>query len=593
MIPGLAEFVVLTSQQAPVKTQLPDRFEFATPLVGLPPVVIDKLNSGYGIAHQTARSKNLQGRMLWVDATANLDRINTADKVIALVERAKRIGFNTIVLDVKPIVGYTLYPSTLTGKLTKWKEQTLPHDFDPVPIAIAACRANGISIFVSLNAFSEGHRMAHEQKDNPNSPFGLPGPGYDRPDEQTVQYVAVPFAKLGQERAELEPTLNPTEIGEDKVGIYTGLPTVQGTSVFLDANGKVLLKGGTGVPPGGRVLVGKGKGAEFLNLWALPGRKLEIVTVAKFLRAQDVANQIPLMMNPTHPKVRERAILVAREFVSRYAVDGLLYDDRLRFGGVDADFSPQTRAKFEQHVGAKLNWPDDVFKFTYTWNLERGSKPGKYWDRWWTWRAQQLQTWVVAVRKAIKTTRPSTQFGIYAGSWYGEYSKWGANYARPGTRSPFNSVTNSYSQTGFGDQLDVFVAGCYYPIPTIADALAQSRPEGRTVESGAALANRVIHDQAWTYAGIMLSDFYNNPEALEGALQSACAASQGVMVFDLSHRFDLFEPTLTKAFKYKKTAPHQVPGLLGTVREIQAKREKLGLKEPPIFAQPGAPGVGH
>lgn len=575
------------------KQAIPDRFEFASPLPSLPPVMIDKLNSGVGIAQQTARSKRLQGRMLWVDATANIDRYNTEQKIYDLVDKAASVGFNTIVFDVKPIVGYTMYPSALTEKLKSWRGQVLPTEFDPVPPFVKRCKERGLSFMVSLNAFSEGHRMAKEAEKDPNSPFGKPGPGYALPEEQTVQYVAIPFLKVGSERAQLDSRMNPKELSADEIGMFDSWPTVNGEMVIIDAFGTVQLNDGKGMPPGGRVLVGKGKGAEFLRRMALPGRRLMIVTLPSFQRASDVQNQIPLMMNPTHPNVRKRVIAFAREVVTKYPVDGLLFDDRLRFGGVDADFSAQTRSAFEAHVKAKLNWPDDVLRFTYNWNLERGVMPGPYWDRWWAWRAKQLQTWVVEVRKQIKSIRPQTNFGIYAGSWYGEYTKWGANYGRPGRRTPFSGVSAGFADAGFADQLDLFVAGCYYPTATIAEALSQSRAEGRTIEAGASLANRVIHDQAWTYAGIMLQDYFANPDQVENALQAACASSQGVMVFDLSHRFELFEPILRRAFKTPAQAPHQVPGLLKTVRELQAKRERMGGKEPPIYIQPGAPGVGH
>lgn len=593
MVPGLLELVMLAESPKGRPQGVPDRFIMASPLVSLPPVMIDKMTTGYGVAQQTARAKGLQGRMLWVDATANLDRINSEDKIIALADRAARIGFNTVVLDVKPIVGYTLYPSAYTDKLEFWKGQTLPKDFDPVPFLIREGKKRGLSVFVSMNAFSEGHRMAKEQEGKPDSPFGKAGPGYDKPSEQTVQYVPIPFVKFGQQLHEVEPTLNPTEIKEDCIGIYTTTPSVTGPSVLINPQGFVVFKTGVGIPEGHKLLVATGKATEFLRIWALPGRKLELITYPKFQRSSEVQNQIPLMMNPTDYRVRQRVINYAREVATKYDIDGLLFDDRLRFGGVDADFSVTTREAFEKHVKAKLNWPNDVFTFTYTWNLDRGVRPGKYWDRWWTWRAKQLQTWVISARKAVKEARPDVQFGIYAGSWYGEYTKWGANYARPGTRTPFSSVSDSYSNTGFADQLDVFVAGCYYKVPTIAEALFQGAAEGRTVEAGASLANRVIHDQAWTYAGVMLQDFFQDPAGLEPALQAACAASQGVMVFDLSHEFDKFEEILTRAFRFKAKAPHQVPGLLTEVRQLLVKREQLGTKEPPIFVRPGAPGVGH
>src|SRR5437762_12373 len=78
------------------------------PFPNLPFVQLDETNNGVGIAQQTARAKKLQARILWIDATANMNRLNSSEKISALIERIRKAGFNTIVLDVKPIVGFTL-----------------------------------------------------------------------------------------------------------------------------------------------------------------------------------------------------------------------------------------------------------------------------------------------------------------------------------------------------------------------------------------------------------------------------------------------------------------------------------------------------
>jgi len=129
-----------------------------SPLPNLPPILLDEYDSGYGAAQEISRANKLQGRILWIDGTANLSRLSDAEKIIALVRQVKKSGFNTIVLDVKPIVGYTLYPSEYAPKLTEWKGQQLPVDFDPLAIMAREAKANGLLLYASLNAFSEGHR---------------------------------------------------------------------------------------------------------------------------------------------------------------------------------------------------------------------------------------------------------------------------------------------------------------------------------------------------------------------------------------------------------------------------------------------------
>ncbi len=107
-------------QAPPLVVPPPDAPAPYVPFKNLPPVQLDEADNGIGIAQQTARAKGVQGRVLWIDGTANLNRVNTADKIAALTAQIKTAGFNTIVFDVKPIVGLTLYPSKYADKITTW-----------------------------------------------------------------------------------------------------------------------------------------------------------------------------------------------------------------------------------------------------------------------------------------------------------------------------------------------------------------------------------------------------------------------------------------------------------------------------------------
>ena len=65
------------------------RFEKAAPLPTIPGVMIDSFATGSGLAQESAKGRNLQARILWIDATANIDKYNTEDKIIALVHQIK------------------------------------------------------------------------------------------------------------------------------------------------------------------------------------------------------------------------------------------------------------------------------------------------------------------------------------------------------------------------------------------------------------------------------------------------------------------------------------------------------------------------
>ena len=419
------------------------RFQVVTPLPSLPPVTMDVVGSGYGAAQQLARSKDVQGRILWVDGTANLDKVNTEEKIVNLVQKIVSVGFNTIVFDVKPIVGYTLYPSKITSKLTTWRGQNLPANFDPLKFMVRECKKQKICLLVSMNAFSEGHRMAKAAVDLKQGEFGSQaGPGYEHPEQQTVLYeptlqARVPFSSA---KFPISPKTDSMPKNEDELTVVTrmdraGKPPAGAFGVILDDRGvAVIMREGRDwdfkvVPENGSLLVGIGKGADFLRQNVRGGYGVIFESIPHFVRIEERPDQqIPLMMNPHHPQVQQRGLDFIHEVLTNYAVDGIMFDDRLRYGGLNADFSDITRTQFEKLVGEKLTWPDDVFTFTYAANLDRGVKPGKWFDAWMTFRAETMRNWVAAARREVQTSRPGSLFGVYAGSWFGEYSKYGSNY---------------------------------------------------------------------------------------------------------------------------------------------------------------------
>lgn len=569
------------------------RFELASPLPALPGVMMDSHLNGVGLAQQTVRAQGLQARILWVDATANIDRYNTPEKIQTLMARVQKAGFNTVVLDVKPISGQVIYPSALAPKLTEWRGKTLPADFDPVPHFITNAKQHGLGIYASLNAFSEGHRMF------------LVGPGYAKTDQQTILYETQNVVKSTDGKTfPLATKLDTLQPGT--VGVFTNLSKLpadftEGFILTLRPNGRVadgyqFVKGGPmpTMPRGGSLVVGAGDAGEFLADSAEPGRLVQFDTKPLYVPISErPEQQYPLMMNINHPQVQQYAFDIASEVVRNYAFDGIIYDDRLRYAGINADFSDLSKKLFEEQIGKAINWPDDVFKFTVNLNLSRGQKPGPYYDEWMAFRADRIRQFVAGIRTQIAKVRPGTQLGIYAGSWYGEYPNIGSNWASDSVASGFWFSTPTYQKTGFASEIDFFISGCYYPIPTIHEAMSRGANPGLTVEAAGALTNRMVGDQTWAYAGIALSTLNNDPEVLGDVLQAACASTQGVMVFDLSHDIDQYWDTFERAFALPRPAPHSVRGLISDVRRKRAAYRAAGKADPPVIIIAGGAGTGQ
>lgn len=571
------------------------RFQLQQPLPSIPGVMMDTHQSGWGLANQAAKAKGLQARVLWVDCTANIDRFNEEQKIVGLVARIKDSGFNTVVFDIKPISGQVAYFSKIAPKIKEWRGKVLPDNFDPLAVFVRECKSAGLSLLVSLNAFSEGHSM-----------FRV-GPGYDLPEQQTVLYDPQVVVKNGGVTHPVSPVPNKMPEYDDQLGVFTDQaaipPPAEGLFAVTLGKDSRVIDGfeqagiGQGVPTitrGGCAIVGKGRAADFLRRFAIPGQPLTFETVAEFVPMYARPDlQYPLMMNPHHPDVQRRALDILKEVAGKYAVDGILYDDRLRYAGFNADFSIWAKGGFERWLGKRVNWPRDVYEVTYTPAFVKGLRPGPYYDAWLTWRAMTMRNFIAKAKQEVKSIRRDLLFGVYTGSWYGEYPNLGVNYASTGTEGGFWFLTPSYQKTGYSEIVDIVMSGCYYPTATIYEAMTVGVPIGVTVEAAGVMTNRLIKDRAWTYASIALSQFKGNPEGLQNALQAACAGTQGVMVFDLSHEIDPFWPVFKQSFSQPRKPPHLFPTVLHDAMKKRQAMELRGEKEKPMIIITGAPGAGQ
>lgn len=581
------------------------RFVSATPLPGAGSIILDSVMDGDSIASSIAKNRGIQERMIWIDGTANMDQVNSVDKITALVRKIKDTGFNTVVFDVKPICGETLYPSLYAPQLTQWREQTMPAGFDPLRIMSAQCKAVGLSLIVSLNAFSNGHNRPPADV-NGGNPVG---PGLQLPDEQSVLYE--PRITL---KSPIGPTfpcssqVNVMPTDASQIGVFNDesklpkLPLDGAFAVTLARGNRVVdgfEGGGLGdgmptIPDGGAYLIGTGAAGNFLRQYAVPGQKLKYfvapVLVPTGLRPK---RQIPLMMNPNDPRVQNHILDIVKEIARSYPVDGIMFDDRLRYAGLDADFSDETRQQFEQFVGHSVQWPESVYRYTMTTDFSLGYSPGAQWDAWLAFRALTIRNFMAKVRTTINQIRPGIQLGDYSGSWYGEYPQLGANWAAPGFNAGFWGLTPSFNKTGFARILDFLVTGCYYNMATVHTALANNVSPGYSVEAAGALTNRAVRDQCWSVAGISVANMQSNPEGIKSLMSAACATTQGVMVFDLSYLDDDMWAAIKQAFLIPKKSFADDPSALTLVRQQKMASYAEGVREPPVMILPGSGGIGQ
>src|SRR3569833_3326247 len=116
----------------------------------------DDLAPPDGVARAVAQQAGLEGRVLWVDGTANLERLSPRQGVASLMDHNIRAHINTIVMDIKPLSGHVLYDSKLAPHLREWKGFRYPSGYDLLKVALEEGHKRGLQFLVFFFVFCVG-----------------------------------------------------------------------------------------------------------------------------------------------------------------------------------------------------------------------------------------------------------------------------------------------------------------------------------------------------------------------------------------------------------------------------------------------------
>ncbi len=521
----------------------------------------------YDFARLLDLSLGLQGRAMWVDATANLGRTTSIEGVRDIVERCRAANFNMLIVDVKPVSGQVVYASKIAPRLRQWKGVTYP-EFDVLAAFVEEGHKAGLEVCASLNVFSEGHKM-----------FNV-GLAYEKRDWQSVAYmvdrslVAADGTKLPV-RAAGEPVdpKRPLVQGDDDL-IPPAAQPGQSVAIVLDEREQVCgmidpaLLGNEplGAPDEGAIIRVTGEDVDWAGQHLPVGTRAKFSAVGRRLPVTEAASEkIAAFVNPLVPEARRYELSLLGEVARNYAIDGIVLD-RMRYANLYNDYSDVTKAAFEKWLGYPVGqWPDDALRFNPVPN--RPMKRGKLFKKWLEFRARVIREFVKEASELVRSIRPGITVSAYTGSWFTEYYGVGVNWGSEKFEVRTSWATPRYNEAGFTEFLDWLTTGCYYGMPTRADARAARLPDGATVEAAAELSSTVVANSVPVYAGLYAVDYQGRPEQFVRAVETAARSSHGVMVFDISQIYDYgWWPALSKVFASPATAPHRVPGLSALLR---------------------------
>ena len=221
-------------------------------------------------------------------------------------------------------------------------------------------------------------------------------------------------------------------------------------------------------------------------------------------------------------------------------------NNRVRYDGIEADFSQLSRTEFEKFIGKKVkNFPGDILSW------KKGDKRpvpvhGPLFKQWTEWRTKNITEFMARARKEVKAVRENIIFGTYTGAWYPSYYEVGVNFASKDydPAQDFDWATPDYKNYGYAELIDLYATGNYYTDITLKDYNGSeiwnetdSQAQSGTwycVEGSCRHLRQILGKNPFV-GGILVDQFYDHPEKLSLTIAENLKDSDGLMVFDIVH----------------------------------------------------------
>jgi uncharacterized lipoprotein YddW (UPF0748 family) len=510
------------------------------------------------------------GRVLWYDLSANVEHLDTADKVAEMVGKTADAGFDTIVLDVGNYTGFVAYDSAIAPHISQsrtYAGRTYPAGYDLLAEVIDAAHDRGVQVHANLNVFAQGATGTGE------------GPAFDNPEWQSVFYEGVRVAKAGAAAYPIAGT-NVTR-GADQLVMYTPeeydvSPANQWGAEAAVVDGVVTelrdrVPDGAAplpVPDDGVVLSGHGAARTWLLDHATVGAEIDWSnTQTRLVPAAEHDAQFATFVNPLRDDVREYAQSLFAEIVENYDVDGVVLD-RARYASQYADFSDESRAAFEERIGEPVaNWPEDIFEIVHT-DTGQDIERGPLFQDWIEFRAAVVTDFVEDTQALVRELDPAVTYSIYAGAWYPLYWHEGVNWGSRNYQPDYDWASPTYGSTGYAETLDFFMAGTYFEDVTREEAVASGQPaDWYSVEGSAEIAMEATDFATFVYGSLFVLQYEGDEERFRRAMQMAMDRTHGLMIFDLVYleMYDWWH-VVADVLDGAGASPHTNQGFLNLVR---------------------------
>ncbi|TYS63878.1 family 10 glycosylhydrolase [Bacillus infantis] len=238
-----------------------------------------------------------------------------------------------------------------------------------------------------------------------------------------------------------------------------------------------------------------------------------------FTKAEDWTENA-VFVNPVMPDVRQYELSIIRELGENYEFDAFILD-RCRYPNVKADYSPLSRREFEKYSSHSIkNWPYDV------------AEGGPFFKKWLAWRASVISSFIKEAKAEVKKAGSSRDFGVYVGSWYPEFFQEGVNWGSREFNPGYDWMDSDYSTTGYAEELDFIMTGCYCFHVTKQEASAAGLREWQSVEGAIEISKAAVMNKPAYLPSLFLKDYEGEEQQFQKALEMCAKNGESLMIFD-------------------------------------------------------------
>ncbi len=241
--------------------------------------------------------------------------------------------------------------------------------------------------------------------------------------------------------------------------------------------------------------------------------------------------------NPANDNVVNYLLDLLGDLASYEGLKGIILD-RCRYddNGLQSDFSQESKAKFEAHIGREVtDWPGEIFAPGA--DDISGSTGTEMQRKWMEFRAKVIHDFIEKASAKVHEVNPDIRFGAYVGAWYSSYYPSGVNWASPKyeTSANYKWATADYNEYGYADHCDIMIIGAYASASSIYGSNEWS------MQGFCKRAQTLFADDVPFIGGPDIGNATGFPDGDKGDLMpdivDACinASTEGMFFFDLCH----------------------------------------------------------